>query len=154
MLTDRQRRRCAAIAGALDRGDLSLWQKAELSLSVAERALIWDLRQHVVAKRKQRDAVPSKRPAPPKTEDDQDDLGPQGPGIDDWPEPAPGDSDDGDSPPEEEEPSKVCPMCRGSGRNKSGSRCSDCNGTGRIPSVIDDDDNDNDEFESLMYEEE
>jgi hypothetical protein len=140
MLTDRQRRRCAQIAGALDAGNLGLWLENEASLSVREKALVWDLRQHVAAKRK-RD-VPSKRPPPPKVDDQQDDLGPGKPDLDDWP--APDDSDVGDSPPEEEEPSKVCPVCRGSGRNKSGSRCADCNGTGRIPSVIED--NDYDEF--------
>jgi hypothetical protein len=147
MLTDRQRRRCAQIAGALDAGNLGLWLENEASLSVREKALVWDLRQHVAAKRKQQDAVPSKRPAPPKVQDDQDDLGPQGPGIDDWPEPAP---DDDDSPPQQEW--TTCRVCRGLGRLKDGSLCSVCNGSGRILADQDDSDDDWPEEELFRYE--
>jgi hypothetical protein len=128
MLTDRQRRRCAEIAGALDRGDLSIWLENEGSLSVREKALVWDLRGHVVAKALR---AAGKRTPPPKV----DDLGPGPPDLDDWPD----DGNDDGAPPQEEEPSKLCPMCRGTGRDKTGAKCSACDGSGRVPSVIDDD---------------
>jgi hypothetical protein len=140
MLSDRQRRRCAEIAGALDRGELSIWLENEPSLSVAEKALVWDLRQHVVAKRKR---AAGKRTPAPKV----DDLGPGQPDLDDWPQPD-DDNDDG-APPEEEEPSKVCPMCRGTGRDKTGEKCSACDGTGRIAANVDDDDEEDEEARSF-----
>jgi hypothetical protein len=124
MLTDRQRRRCGEIAGALDAGNLSIWLKTEPSLSVAEKAEIWSQRARVKAqaeRRRQREAVPSKRLAPPTPKDEPlDDLGPDD--ADDWPL-----DDDDDSPPRQEW--TTCRACRGLGRLGDGSRCSVCNGS-------------------------
>src|SRR6516225_3311348 len=104
MLSDRQRRRCRAIAAALDQGDLSLWVKAEPTLGALERGLIWDMRTAQVARAKR---AAGKRTPPPKV----DDLGPGQPDLDNWPQPDDDSDDDGGALVEEEQPSKLCPMC-------------------------------------------
>jgi hypothetical protein len=91
------------------------------------------------------------RPAAPKKP--MDDLGPDAPGLDDWPDDS--DNDDDDSPPEQP-PTILCPTCRGLGCDKTGQKCSECNGTGRIPapgSESDDDDEwDDNEEQSRRWE--
>jgi hypothetical protein len=65
------------------------------------------------------------------------DLGPQPEDVPHgWPD---DDSDDDDDSPEEP-PTILCPTCRGLGTDKSGAKCSACNGTGRVaaPGVDDD----------------
>jgi hypothetical protein len=137
-MTTRERDRCREIARRLDQGDTEFYKRAEASLTVEQKGAIWDLRQHVVAKAQR---AAGKRTLPPKVDDQQDDLGPGKPDLDDWP--VPGDSDDDSpAPPEEEEPSRLCPMCRGSGRDTTGAKCSACDGTGRIAANVDDDDED------------
>jgi hypothetical protein len=51
-MTAAERARCARIAAALDQGDGKAIAKAEAvaPLSREQRGLIWDLRQHVVAR--------------------------------------------------------------------------------------------------------
>jgi hypothetical protein len=147
-MTTSERQRCAEIARRLDQGDMQLWKTAEPFLTREEKGLIWDLRRHVVARaeRRRREAVP-RRPARPTVEEEER------PDIDDWPRPD-DDNDDG-APPEEEEPSEVCRQCRGLGRDRSGAKCSACNGTGRVRAPVDDDDDTDDwpdEKESFKYE--
>jgi hypothetical protein len=71
----------------------------------------------------------------------------------------PNDNDD-DSPPEQS-PTILCPQCGGTGRSKTGERCSMCGATGRVRAPIDDDDLDqiddndddwDDKKQSLRYE--
>jgi hypothetical protein len=140
MLTDRQRRRCGEIAAALDRGDLSLWLKAEPSLGTAERGEIWSQRAHVKAqaerRRQSEAAVPTsqnfatKRAARVETDLRLDDL-------DFWAddiEPEEPDDDDDDG----VDSTVLCPVCNGRGRDSAGNECEVCNGSGRVPATDDD----------------
>jgi hypothetical protein len=146
MLSERQRRRrCAEIAHSLDAGNLTLWREAEPSLSAGERALVWELRTHVVARAKRAQGLygkynkivasdryaGGKRTPPTPTVDDDDQDDPLGPSL---PE------DDDDSPTQEW---TTCRACRGLGRLKDGSKCGICGGSGRVP--IDDLGDDDDE---------
>jgi hypothetical protein len=155
MLSSRQRRRCREIAASLDHGSLTEWLKAEASLGPEERAEIWSMRQHVTL-RAQR-AAGKRTPPPLKDLDDDDepmpDLGPQPEDVPDdaWPE----DDDNDDGAPPEQSPTVLCRQCRGTGRDKTGSKCSGCNGVGRVRAPVDDDDDDDtwgDEKESFRYE--
>jgi hypothetical protein len=149
MLTDRQRARCREIAQSLDAGEMTLWRKAEPTLTPAERAEVWEQR----AAQQQREAavmprhdsasndldywppevegkpapMPPKRMPMPRTDDDEDSP------------PVLPDDDDNDVAPEQEE--KTCPTCNGRGRTHDGLTCPTCGGTGRVR----DDEEDNDE---------
>jgi hypothetical protein len=78
---------------------------------------------------------PKRMPPPPQTDDGDDDS-----------EPMP-DDDDNDVAPEQSE--KTCPSCGGTGRSKTGARCAQCNGSGRVP--MNDVGDDGDEEEARSY---
>jgi hypothetical protein len=88
----------------------------------------------------------------------KDDLGP---GPVDWPDDPDNlddDNDDDDDDRERDDEStkqktQTCPLCRGTGRRKSGLKCSKCQGRGRI-SIVDPDeeDDDKDARRAWLYE--
>jgi hypothetical protein len=167
MLSASQRRRCAEIAAALDRDDLTLWRKAEPLMSPEERGAVWDSRQHVkaMAERHRKTAVmpghdfaavsndldywppelegkpapmpPQRIPPMPTSDDDEDSPSP--PVLPDHPE------EDDDT----EQETKVCPTCMGKGTDHSGRTCATCGGTGRVP--MDDVDDDDEEEAGSFY---
>jgi hypothetical protein len=145
-MTAAEKGRCAVIATALDAGDQRPWLRAEPSLSVAQKALIWDLRAHVVAAggRGKKNLRMNSCEGLPKR-----DIGMTSATVADldfWSdEPdAPGD-DPGD---ELDLKTKVCDNCRGLGLTSDGVRCQKCNGSGRVPrDDVDDGEEDDDEFE-------
>ena len=153
MLTERQRRRCAEIAAALDRNDLRPWLAAEASLSREERGAVWDERQHVRAKaeqqqRRENAQVAGARRSRVETESASGDLDFWA--SDDEPD------DGGDDDDEEQQETRTCPTCNGKGRTHDGKSCARCGGSGRVPiddlpGEPDDDEEDEDEIEEKSY---
>jgi hypothetical protein len=147
-MTSAQRARCAEIARALDRGDQRLWLEAEGRMSPEEKLLTWDLRAEQVARaaqRQRREAAGAAvmcahdfaavRPVRAKTELQSHDL-------DYWsdddepvmPDVLPDDDND-----DNEQKTKLCPLCHGTGGGDSGDTCELCDGTGRVPVSVPDD---------------
>jgi hypothetical protein len=64
-------------------------------------------------------------------DDEQDDLGPTPPN---WPNDplAPDEDDEDEAGQDTEQTTKLCPKCRGLGRDSTGSRCDRCGGSGRV----------------------
>jgi hypothetical protein len=101
------------IAAALDAGDASVVSRERRFLDgdPARRALVWDLRRHVIEAELRRGR---QQPDAPDTTDDDEEQPPETP------------------------PSRICPRCGGTGR-RGGVKCSRCNGTGRVPQTPGDD---------------
>jgi hypothetical protein len=71
------------------------------------------------------------KPAVDDDEREQDDLGPTPPG---WPDDplAPDEDDEEEAGEDTEQQTKLCPKCRGLGRDQTGSKCDRCGGSGRV----------------------
>ena len=141
-MTAAQKSPCAELAAALDAGDYEVYRRAEPSLSPAEKGEIWDQRQHVkaMAERAAQGQKAGFRFTPVlnrETEMMSHDLDHWADAPDVEPDDEPDDTTD--------QTTKLCPTCRGSGRQKDGSQCSECAGSGRVP--IDPDQEDDDDFE-------
>ncbi len=140
MLTSAQKAKCAVIAAALDAGDLAPWRKSEASLGPEMRGEIWDLRAHVIAAggRGRKKTLP---PTDGRVSSAMTSAGVAD--LDYWgDEPAEPDDDPDD---ELTLKTKVCDNCRGLGTTSDGTRCSRCNGTGRVDrDDVDDGDDDRD----------
>ncbi len=147
MLTSAQKAKCAAIAAALDRQDQGPWLRAEPSLSVEAKGLIWDLRAHVVAAGgravKAGSLTTDSREGLPKRDTGMTSAGVAD--LDFWgDEPAEPDDDDD----ELDLKTKVCDNCRGLGLTSDGVRCSRCNGSGRVDrDDVDDGDGEDDDHD-------
>jgi hypothetical protein len=149
MLTAAQREKCRQTAEALDRGE-----RVSLDgFSPAERGLIWNERSHVKAmherftRRSLRECAAatvasdhvSARPERMALASAETDL-------DYWPPVASDEPDDDDDDLTPEQETKLCPVCRGLGRDSSGKQCANCDGSGRVPiGPYDDGDDDADE---------
>jgi hypothetical protein len=143
-MTDAEHERCRRIAEALDRGDQAPWLRAEPRLTAGERGLIWDLRREQVERARRGHKKTLLRNG---SKVSQDAVAIHD--LDFWnDDPAPDDDDDrGD----DDDTDVPCPRCGGNGVDRTGLRCVQCLGRGRVRRAQEDDDQDEEDQEEAKY---
>jgi hypothetical protein len=79
----------------------------------------------------------------------KDNLGPDAPDPDGWPDPSVPDDEEAD---DKEQKTRLCPICSGKGRDQTGGKCKNCGGSGRVPEVEDDEDTHGTSYRHWLYD--